>query len=71
MRSTSAVACASTRDSNSTTSGFNGNFIYSSLDAYAAGTPSEYNLTVGKPGVVVKLFDAGLFVQTITRQGRT
>jgi len=52
-----------TRDSNYTTSGFNGNFIYSSLDAYAAGTPSEYNVTVGKPGAVVNLFDAGLFVQ--------
>jgi hypothetical protein len=52
-----------TRDSNFSTSGFNGNFIYSSLDTYSAGTPSEYNVTVGKPGAVVNLFDAGLFFQ--------
>src|SRR4051812_6873532 len=36
-----------TRDANSTTSGFNGNYIYSSLANYAANTPSEYDVTVG------------------------
>ncbi len=50
-------------DANYTTSGFNGNFIYSSLDSYSAGTPSEYNVTVGKPEADVNLFDAGLFFQ--------
>ncbi len=52
-----------TRDANYSTSGFNGNYIYPSLDAYAAHTPSEYTVTGGQPGAVVDLFDAGLFVQ--------
>ena len=52
-----------THDFNYTTSGFNGNFIYSSLDTYAAGTPSQYSVTTGKPEADVNLFDAGLFFQ--------
>ena len=52
-----------TRDSNSSTSGFNGNFIYPSLSAYTAGTPSEYDVTAGTPKAAVDLFDAGLFFQ--------
>ncbi|MGC2401308.1 MAG: carboxypeptidase regulatory-like domain-containing protein [Acidobacteriaceae bacterium] len=51
------------RDSNSTTSGFNGNYTYASLTAYAAGTPSQYAVTVGNPAARVDLFDAGLFLQ--------
>lgn len=52
-----------TRDANSTTSGFNGNYIYSSLDNYAANTPSEYDVTVGNANTSVSVFDAGLFFQ--------
>ncbi len=52
-----------TRDSSYSTSGFNGNFIYSSLDAYAAKTPSEYDVTVGNPTSKIDVFDAGLFFQ--------
>jgi len=52
-----------TRDANSTTSGFNGNYIYSSLAAYAANTPSEYDVTVGNANTSVSVFDAGLFFQ--------
>jgi hypothetical protein len=52
-----------TRDANYSTSGFNGNYIYSSLDNYAAGTPSEYDVTAGTPGAAVNLFDAGVFFQ--------
>jgi hypothetical protein len=52
-----------TRDANFSTSGFNGNYIYSSLSAYAAGTPSEYDVTVGNANSNVALFDAGLFYQ--------
>jgi len=51
------------RDSNSSTSGFNGNYTYASLANYAAGTPSQYNVTVGNPAARVDLFDAGLFFQ--------
>lgn len=52
-----------TRDANFSTSGFNGNFIYSSLAAYAAKTPSEYDVTIGKASSNVAVFDAGLFFQ--------
>ncbi len=52
-----------TRDSNYSTSGFNGSYIYSSLTSYAANTPSEYTVTAGTPGALVNLFDAGLFFQ--------
>ena len=52
-----------TRDANYSTSGFNGNYIYSSLSAYAAKTPSEYDVTAGKASSSVALFDAGVFFQ--------
>jgi len=52
-----------TRDANFSTSGFNGNYIYSSLAAYAANRPSEYEVTAGNAGSSVNLFDAGLFYQ--------
>ena len=37
------------RDSNESTSGFNGNYTYASLAAYAAGQPSQYEVTTGTP----------------------
>jgi hypothetical protein len=52
-----------TRDANFSTSGFNGNYIYSSLSAYAAKTPSEYDVTAGKASSNVAVFDAGAFFQ--------
>ena len=52
-----------TREANFSTSGFNGNYIYSSLSAYAANTPSEYDVTTGKANSNVALFDAGVFYQ--------
>jgi hypothetical protein len=52
-----------THEVNSSTSGFNGNYIYQSLSAYAAGTPSEYDVTAGNPTAGVNLFDAALFFQ--------
>jgi hypothetical protein len=52
-----------TKDANFSTSGFNGNYIYSSLAAYAAKTPSEFDVTAGKPSSSVALFDAGVFFQ--------
>jgi hypothetical protein len=51
------------RDSNESTSGFNGNYTYASLDSYAAGLPSQYEVTVGTPAARVTLFDAGVFYQ--------
>jgi hypothetical protein len=52
-----------THEVNSSTSGFNGNYIYESLSAYAAGTPSEYDVTAGNAMARVNLFDASLFLQ--------
>lgn len=52
-----------THEVNSSTSGFNGNYIYPSLTAYAAGAPSEYDVTAGNSTAAVNLFDAALFFQ--------
>ncbi len=62
-----------TRDANYSNSGFNGNYIYSSLTApssssspdhsYASKKPAEYDITVGNPNSKVNVFDAGAFFQ--------
>jgi hypothetical protein len=52
-----------TRDASFSTSGFNGNYIYSSLSSYSSKTPSEYDITAGKASSNVALFDAGVFFQ--------
>lgn len=52
-----------TRDSSYSTSGFNGQFTYTSLDAYKAHTPSEYDVTAGAGAAAVNYFDAGVFFQ--------
>ena len=62
-----------TRDANHSSSGFNGNYIYSSLTAptspsspdhsYASQKPAEYDITVGNPNSKVTVFDAGVFAQ--------
>ncbi len=52
-----------TRDSNYSTAGFNGSYIYSSLEAYKAQTPSEYDVTTGNAAIKLNYFDAGLYLQ--------
>jgi hypothetical protein len=53
-----------THEVNTSTAGANGDYIYSSLAAYSAGTPSEYDVTVNtKPTVRLNLFDAAFFYQ--------
>ena len=52
-----------TRDASYVTSGFNGQYIYSSLSAYQAHTPTEYSVTTGNAGAKVDYFDAGLYYQ--------
>lgn len=52
-----------TRDSSYSTSGFNGTYIYSSLNAYKAGTPTQYEVKAGNPSALVNYFDAGLYFQ--------
>ncbi|MGA2535456.1 MAG: carboxypeptidase regulatory-like domain-containing protein [Terracidiphilus sp.] len=52
-----------TRDASFSTSGFNGQYIYSSLAAYAANTPTQYNVTAGNAAAGTTYFDGGLFFQ--------
>jgi hypothetical protein len=52
-----------TRDASFSTGGFNGQYIYSSLAAYAANTPTEYSVTAGNAAAGTNYFDGGLFVQ--------
>jgi hypothetical protein len=52
-----------TRNASYSTSGFNGNYIYSSLDQYIAQTPSEYDVTAGNASAKVGVFDAAAFFQ--------
>ena len=52
-----------THDSSFSTAGFNGNYVYSSLDAYEAGTPSKYEVTAGNPAALLNYYDVGLYFQ--------
>ena len=52
-----------TRDASYSTGGFNGQYIYSSLNAYKANTPTEYDVTTGTGSAAVNYFDLGLFYQ--------
>jgi Carboxypeptidase regulatory-like domain len=52
-----------TRDSAFSTAGFNGSYIYSSLDAYKAGAPTEYVVTAGNPAALLNYYDVGLYAQ--------
>ena len=52
-----------TRDASFSTAGFNGQYIYSSLAAYAANTPTEYSVAAGNAAAGTNYFDGGLFFQ--------
>jgi len=52
-----------TRDASVSTAGFNGQYIYSSLDAYEAHTPTQYSVTVGNSAAGTTYYDGGLFAQ--------
>ena len=52
-----------TRDASYSISGFNGQYIYSSLAAYKAQAPSEYDVTTGTGSAHFNYFDAGVFYQ--------
>ncbi len=52
-----------TRDASYQNSGFNGQYIYSSLSAYQANTPTEYSVVGGNAAAGVNYFDAGLYFQ--------
>jgi Carboxypeptidase regulatory-like domain/TonB dependent receptor len=52
-----------TRDASYSTAGFNGQYIYSSLNAYKTNTPTEYDVTAGTGTAAVNYFDLGVFYQ--------
>jgi hypothetical protein len=50
-----------TRDSNRSTANYNGQFTFTNLAAYQAGTPSQYSVTTGQPSAVVLTTDLGAY----------
>jgi len=50
-------------DSNTSTSGFNGTFIFPSLFAYQNGLANQFLVTTGTPYAAVSMFDAGLYAE--------
>jgi hypothetical protein len=52
-----------TRVASFSSAGFNGQYIYSSLAAYAAKTPTEYSVSTGNEAAGTNYYDFGLFVQ--------
>lgn len=51
------------RDANNSTANYNGQFIFASLAQYQAGSPSQYSVTFGTPGVAVNVADVGVYLQ--------
>jgi hypothetical protein len=49
------------RDTNNSTSGFNGTFIFNTLADYNARQPSQYSVTKGSPTSSVTVFDASVY----------
>ncbi|MBT9333204.1 TonB-dependent receptor [Paracidobacterium acidisoli] len=52
-----------TRDSNDSNADFNGQYIFSSLDDYAAGKPSLFSLTTGQSKIAILAQDLGLYAE--------
>ncbi len=60
------------RDADSTTSGSNGSYYFATVEAYKAGTPTQYSATViSNPLARVLLFDGSVFVQDDWRVSRS
>jgi hypothetical protein len=51
------------RDSNNSRAGFNGQYIYPDVASYQAGTPTQYNHTVGESAATVSTGDLGLYAE--------
>jgi hypothetical protein len=52
-----------TRATDSTTSGFNGTFLFPGFSAYSSATPSQLTITMGSPTAAITYFDAEPYVQ--------
>jgi Carboxypeptidase regulatory-like domain len=51
------------RDASQSTRNFNGLFIFTSLDTYRAGIPSQFTITTGQPLVAVTQADVGFYAE--------
>jgi hypothetical protein len=52
-----------TLDSSYSNAGYNGMYIYNSLAAYSAKTPSQYIVSAGNPSIDIHYYDLGFYVQ--------
>jgi hypothetical protein len=50
-------------DGNSTTGGFNGSWVFRSLQAYQDGQPSQFSITTGTPYATANYADVGLYAE--------
>jgi hypothetical protein len=50
-------------DGNSTTGGFNGSWVFPSLQAYQVGQPSQFSITTGTPYATANYADVGLYAE--------
>lgn len=50
-------------DTNSSTGGYNGVFVFSSIQAYESGEPSQFAITAGTPKASVNVADLGLYIE--------
>jgi hypothetical protein len=52
-----------TSESSTSTQNFNGSYIFSSLQDFTAGKPSQFSLVIGEPNVSNTFVDAGLYAE--------
>ncbi|SEG45670.1 Carboxypeptidase regulatory-like domain-containing protein [Bryocella elongata] len=52
-----------TRESNTSTAAFNGQFVFTSLANYAAALPAQFNLTTGDPAASAATGDLGIYAE--------
>lgn len=51
------------RDGNSSSAGFNGQYVFPDVTSYEAGTPTQFSLTTGQQGAVVSTGDLGVYAE--------
>ena len=51
------------RDANQSTAGFNGQYIFPDVASFLAGQPSQFSITTGRSGAVLRNDDIGLYAE--------
>ncbi len=59
------------RDSNDSTAGYNGQYIFPDVPSYEAGTPTQFNLTAGQSSGAVSTGDLSLYAEDEWKLTRT